>query len=152
MNYSVNPWTMDWKLSWLEAELTTNYAYIRKLVKICVQLLGPCRLSNFSAIADNMELCSMSCLVLSPQLPTTTTASADIRYFFWRKKSVNQIDLKVVFLAYSRDKVQWLSWDSRESQPPSPHVWSQCDGGACLAVKFGINIWVELTCMWMNWS
>ena len=43
-------------------------------------------------------------------------------------------------------------WDSLECQPPSPHVWCRCDGGMCLAVKFRTNIWVELTCLWMNGS
>ena len=93
---------MDWKLSWQEAELTTNYAYIRKLVKICVQLLGPCRVSNFSALAGNME----PCLVLSPQ-PPTATATADIRWF--SEKIVIWIDSKVVFIAYSHDEVPWNS-------------------------------------------
>ena len=55
---------------------TTNYAYITKLVKICDQLLGTCRPSNLSAVAGNMEPCSMSCHGL------VTDASADILLFF----------------------------------------------------------------------
>ena len=64
----------------LEAELTTNYAYIRKFVKKIISCWDHVGLTILSAPAGNMEPCSTSCLVLSPLL-LTTTATADIHCF-----------------------------------------------------------------------
>ena len=84
-----NPWTG----TWLEAES-----------KFVIQLLGPCRLSNFSALVGNMELCSTSCLVRRHLL-------------FFLNFFVILINSKVVFIAYSRDKVPL--WSVRQQGAPA---------------------------------
>ena len=166
LQYVYNPWTnpwiceqwrlswleveltggwVDWRLSWLEAELTTNYACIRKLVKICDQFLGPCRLSNLSALAGNMELVPhlvWSCYHYSRLPPPPPTSAVFL------KKSVIWIDSKVVFIVIQ-------SWRGSVMVMREPRVLTARPSCVTLlqwwCVSGGI-IWVELTCMWMNGS
>ena len=110
----------------LEAELTTNYAYIRKLVKICDQLLVLCRLSNLSALAGNIEPCSTSCLVLSPPPPTATT---DICCFSERKKcNLNQYESHL-----HSHTVMTRFRDGHERAGSTGHLALMCDVGAIVA-------------------
>ena len=146
---------MDWRLSWLEAELTTNYVYIRKLVKICDQLLGPCRPSNCPALAGNMEPCSMSCHSLwkidakkylqytSMQyryhwLMSFFVTSANIRWhlpFFWKKFNSNRFENHLHSIQSWRGSVMVMR------QPGAPAAWPSCVTSVWQWHMSGSRIW-----------
>ena len=108
---------------------TTNYAYITKLVKICDQLLGPCRPSNMSSPSGQygtlFHVLSWYChLCRNPQ-------------FFWKEWNSNRLESRL----HSRTVVMRLH-DGHERDrsagagPPGEGL--MCDVGVCLFVLLAV--------------
>ena len=99
---------------------TTNYAYIRKLVKICDQLLGPCRPSNLSALVSGL---------------VTSAASTDICFFSSEKKcNSNQFESRL----HSHTVVTRFH-DGHERARSAGRLVLMCDVGATMAHVWQYN-------------